>query len=128
MAEIYVKYKLIKTPNGFMTPKDIYNGGYVWKKGDIVDTVFVGNMKIYDKSQQGIISKISKKQLNEHKKERNEQLLKKYKQSQYQKLTDGLFIEAFRKKENGDDTKWLEYLKKCEKIENLTKIPIDNDK
>jgi hypothetical protein len=122
MSKIYVKYKLIKTDNGFITPKDIVEGGYVWEnKGKIEDMILVGKTTSFTKENQPdyVISKLTKKQLCVHKTQADDNKLKEYKKQQYQQLTDPLFFEAIRKKELGDDTKWNIYLQKCIDIKNL---------
>ena len=78
MSDIYVKYKLVKTKNGLTPPSEIYDGGYVWEPGSLEDMVLIGKIKKLPKDKpEGIISKITKKKLDDHKKEQLQLVLKK---------------------------------------------------
>ena len=72
MPEYIVKYKLDKKDSGFTTPEIIYDGGYVWEHNDSVENmILVGkaNYKVTEGTPDCVIERITKEQLEEHKKQ-----------------------------------------------------------
>jgi len=127
MAIKWVKYKLLEFGSGFMTPNEVFEGGNVWENNSNI-----GDMILYGKANiengilpEGVIEIISNQDIKNNNKNKKNNALKKYKQSMYKQQTDPIFIEALREKLEGDDTKWIIYLDKFDKIHKLTEIPKD---
>lgn len=126
MAIKLVKYKLIKFGNGYMCPTGIVNGGNVWEhSNDINQMILVGSYDVVDGQvlPEGILEVITEEQWNNRLSEIQSAALNKFKEDSYKNITDPLFIEALRDKQNAKYEKWDIYLKKYQVIHDLTEIP-----
>lgn len=117
-----VKYKLVKRGTGWGTPDGIIEGGHIYKwSKNIQEMVFTGKCDITKGFPDGVLEIIDEKSKKLNDTSLEESALDDLKKQRYSKEADPLFIEAVRKKLLGDDTKWNEYVSKCDEIRNLGK-------
>ena len=123
MAEKLVKYKLIPFGKGHVAPAGVKNVG-IWSAGSKVeDMILVGSTADGSKLADGVIEVVTAKQWDDQKAGVQSQALKDHKKKLYALKADPLFIEAYRKKEMGDLSKWKDYLKVCKSIDDLSELP-----
>jgi len=123
MAEKLVKYKLLPFGKGHVAPAGVKNLGIWSASGKVEDMILVGSVADGSTMPDGVLEVITAKQWDDQKNGIKTQALKEHKKKLYSEKADPLFIEAYRKKELGDLSKWKEYIKVCKSIDDVDDLP-----